>query len=227
MALVMMPTAELHLPHDTIVEKKVVVEDAGFQVVADVNNSDVVEGGEHALLALLESVRNPSKDQVMQAIRSECLTGRSMKDVLRTANAAGWAPLLIASQRGMPAAVKALLACGADVRSREPTSGWTPLMYAVSSGKADIVQDLLAHGACPNEFAKPSDWNALSVAIVSNHQGIMAMLMDAGADGNTIKRRHPHLHETYLAAMTELKAQRDVSQRKPFAKYVKDYDQRC
>lgn len=149
-----------------------------------------------------------------------------MSSILRTPTSSGWPVLIFAAQRGMPNVVLALLEFGADVESREPASGWTALMYAVASGNQTMVRDLLAHGASPNEFAKPSDWNPLAVAIMHNQEEIMGMLLDAGASPALIKKRHPHLFETYAGALQQYHAKREVDElrrsQKPYPVFVKN-----
>jgi len=67
----------------------------------------------------------------------------------------GWTPLQHAIHKNQPAAVKALLAGGADPNagSNPPSSlqasGVTPLMMAAGYGQLEIVQALLAAGADP------------------------------------------------------------------------------
>lgn len=228
MALTMAPMA--HQDFIMHAKKESMHEDV-FNVDAGIGNADLPDVGCTPLLQLLESAGNPSYEQVMGAVNAEIHAGKKMTDILRTANAAGWPPLIIASQRGLSAAVKTLLELGADTHCREPTSGWTPLMYAVTAGNERIVRDLLSQGACPNEFAKPHDWNALAAAIVQNQECIMALLLEAGANPNLIKRRHPHLHETYLGALnryqTHCEAEAVAKSAKPCGVWVRDYDQHC
>merc|ERR1740117_2248590 len=154
-----------------------------------------------------------------------------MSTILESASSCGWPLLGVAAQRGMSIALQTLLELGAEVDCKEPTSGWTPLMYAVTAGNQAMVRDLLAHGASPNEFAMPSDWNPLAAAIINNQESIMGMLLDAGANPTLIKRRHPHLLETYLGALQHYHAKRDAEEsrrsQKPCCVYVKNAAEYC
>lgn len=154
-----------------------------------------------------------------------------MSSILQTPTSSGWPVLIFAAQRGMSDAVMALLELGADVTSKEPASGWTALSFAVAAGNQAMVQDLLAHDASPNEFAKPSDFNPMVVAIMHNQQTIMGMLLDAGASPALIKKRHPHLVETYAGALQQYRANRDAEElrktQKQCSVYVKNAAEYC
>jgi Ankyrin repeats (3 copies) len=80
----------------------------------------------------------------------------------------GWTPLQHAIHKNQPAAVKALLAAGADANagsnpaSSSHAGGVTPLMMAAGYGQLEIVEALLAAGADPR--ASHGSVNALWAA---------------------------------------------------------------
>jgi len=213
------------------VEKKTSIrEDAGFRVDVEIANNEL-EVDISPLVHVLESVCNPTRAQILEAVAQEKKHGMSTSTILRSASSCGWPLLVVAAQRGMSIALQTLLELGAEVDCKEPTSGWTPLMYAVTSGNQGMVRDLLARGASPNEFAMPSDWNPLSAAIIHNQEIIMALLMDAGANPNLIKRRHPNLRETYCGALDKYKAKCTAEEacrcQKPYCVWVKNAAEYC
>jgi len=216
---------------DSFVDKKTALgEDGVFMMDMGLTNQELEMEGS-PLVQLLETSCSPTRAQVREAVAKEEKQGMSISSILRTPSSSGWPLLILAAQRGMPVAVLALLELGANVDSKELTSGWTALMYAVTAGNQAMVRDLLAHGASPNEFAMPSDWNPLAAAIINNQESIMGMLLDAGANPTLIKRRHPHLLETYLGALQHYHAKRDAEEsrrsQKPCCVYVKNAAEYC
>lgn len=216
---------------DSLAEKKRAIGDEGvFKMDIGLTNQEFDMDGS-PLVELLESSGNPTQAQIREAVAKETKQGMSMTSILRTPTSSGWPVLIFAAQRGMSNAVHALLELGADVESKEPASGWTALMYAVAAGNQAMVRALLAHGASPNEFAKPSDFNPLAVAIMHNQEAVMGMLLDAGASPALIKKRHPHLFETYAGALQEHRAKREAEElrrtQKPCPLYVKNAAEYC
>ncbi len=59
----------------------------------------------------------------------------------------GETPVMFASRNGNPAAVKALIAAGANVNARERLRGTTPLMWAAEQSHPEAVQVLIQAGA--------------------------------------------------------------------------------
>jgi len=236
MAVVAMPhndfiQSKLMFDASHFAEKKTSIrEDEGFRVDDGIANNEL-EVEVSPLVLLLESVPNPTKAQILEAVAQERRHGMSMSTILKSSSSGGWPLLVVAAQRGMSTALLTLLELGAEVDSKEPSSGWTPLMYAVTSGNQGMVRDLLRHGASPNEFAKPSDWNPLSAAIIHNQESIMAMLIDAGANPNLIKRRHPNLLETYSGALDKYQAkcmaEEASKHQKPCCVWVKNAAEYC
>ena len=77
--------------------------------------------------------------------------------------------LIDAAKNGDTAAVKALLASGADPNSNARADGWTVLMFAAKKGHTAAVDSLLAAGADVN--AKDSSgWAALMWAVLVRDQ---------------------------------------------------------
>jgi uncharacterized protein len=91
--------------------------------------------------------------------------------------------LLKAALDGDAAAVKALLAKGADVNAQgsegaEHNDGLTALMVASQQGRPDVVQALLAKGADVN--AKSND-GGTALSLATDHE-VRALLLQAGAN---------------------------------------------
>lgn len=215
---------------DSFAEKKRAIGVEGvFKLDIGLTNQELDMGS--PLVELLESSCSPTRAQIREAVAKESKQGLSMSSILQTPTSSGWPVLIFAAQRGMSDAVMALLELGADVTSKEPASGWTALSFAVAAGNQAMVQDLLAHDASPNEFAKPSDFNPMVVAIMHNQQTIMGMLLDAGASPALIKKRHPHLVETYAGALQQYRAKCDAEElrktQKQCSVYVKNAAEYC
>jgi len=217
---------------DFLADKKRPIEEGDRVFKMDIGlTNEECDGDSSPLAQLLETSCSPTQAQVREAVAKETRLGMSMSSIFRTQTSSGWPLLVFAAQRGLLAAVQAMLKLGADVDSKEPTSGWTALMYAVAAGNQAMVRDLLVHGASPNEFAAPSDWNPLAVAIVNNEECIMGMLLDAGALPTLIKKRHPNLLETYASALQQYRstceAEESCKTQKPFCMYVKNAAEYC
>src|ERR1041384_7680901 len=97
-------------------------------------------------------------------------------------------PLLSAVKEGNLAAVRKLLAKGADVNASD-ANGLTPLMAAISGGNSEIVQVLSSAGADVN--ARTVDgYTALHVAAVDREIHIVERLIALGADVNARTRNN-------------------------------------
>jgi ankyrin repeat protein len=91
---------------------------------------------------------------------------------------------MIAANSGNAAAVKQMIAAGADVNAEEPAKGQTALMWAAAEGHADVVQVLIEHGANVKSASK-SGFTPLLFAAVKNDPKSVENLLAAGADVNT------------------------------------------
>lgn len=85
--------------------------------------------------------------------------------------------LMVACYKGNTAAVKALVAKGAQVNR----PGWTPLHYAAASGNNEIVQILLDKSAYI-DAESPNKTTPLMMAARSGHIYTVKLLLDEGAD---------------------------------------------
>lgn len=95
----------------------------------------------------------------------------------------GWSPLLNALGMNHFQAAEILIAAGADVNYKLPTSPFdkTPLMKAASVGSLSMVEILLSKGAAVN--AKREDGTtALIFAASGGHLAVVQKLLTAGAD---------------------------------------------
>ena len=116
--------------------------------------------------------------------------------------------LMRCTHTGVPAAVRALLAHGADVRAIEPSRGQTALMWAAANGHPDVTRVLLEHGAAVaarttavRQLRGTGERSTTSPAGATNFSaggftpllfaarhgdvGSARLLLDAGADVNT------------------------------------------
>jgi ankyrin repeat protein len=92
-------------------------------------------------------------------------------------------PLARAAEQGDAAAVKRLIAAGADVNARD--GGSTPLIYAARSGDTEAVSALLDAGADPNARGCASwGWTPLIHAIHKYQNDAARTLVERGADVN-------------------------------------------
>ena len=93
----------------------------------------------------------------------------------------GWTPLLHAVHKNQPAAVRELIAAGADVNRAAP-SGLTPLMMAAAQAEPEIFELLLAAGADPYA-RKEDDETVLTFAVLGGDPAIV----------RTLRRQAPEL----------------------------------
>jgi hypothetical protein len=82
---------------------------------------------------------------------------------LRDGGVDGWTPLLHAVHKNRNAAVRALIAAGADVDGAT-VAGFTPLMMAAAYGNTETVDLLLDEGANPRRRTRAGN-TALSLAV--------------------------------------------------------------
>ena len=95
-------------------------------------------------------------------------------------------PLTIAAGNGDAAAIRTLLARGADADGKD-SHGLTPLVRAARLGHYDAAVALLDGGADPNLFdsigTRPG-WSPLMNAVHKSQGRIVALLIERGADVN-------------------------------------------
>ena len=96
------------------------------------------------------------------------------------------ARLLDAVNTGNEAAVKALVAAGADVKKARKggwMDGWTPLYNAARKGHDMVVKALVAAGADVNQAVNNGE-TPLYIAATEGHEAVVKALVAAGADVN-------------------------------------------
>ena len=96
--------------------------------------------------------------------------------------------LLEAAKKGDEAAVKTLLANGAEVDMRGEL-GKTPLMLAADKGHLSIAELLIKNGADVNA-KNDLDWTALMFAAATGSTPIVRLLLEKGADPNALSRSY-------------------------------------
>lgn len=108
----------------------------------------------------------------------------------------GWTPMQHAVHKGQAAAVRALLAAGADPNGPDPL-GTTPLIMAAGYGQLDIVELLLAAGADPRR---------------KNHDNLDALWAAAGwgaiadiTDGPPLGSCFPQVADAILAKAPDMR----------------------
>ena len=112
----------------------------------------------------------------------------------------GQTPLMWAVSEDHLAAVKTLLAAGADVH-KVSRKNETALFFAVRTGDIALVDALISAGADVNQRApsdqpkvNPSGDTMLVTAIVNGHFALADFLLNKGADPNATGTRWPPLH---------------------------------
>ncbi|MFA6101665.1 MAG: ankyrin repeat domain-containing protein [Victivallaceae bacterium] len=93
----------------------------------------------------------------------------------------GVTPLMVASSMGRIAAVKLLLAHGAEVNARD-CDNWTALMLAVNNNRFQIVEMLLNNKANPNLGYSNKGYTLLMLATLSNFSKIVEILLEYKAN---------------------------------------------
>ncbi|KAJ8722652.1 hypothetical protein PYW07_003832 [Mythimna separata] len=92
----------------------------------------------------------------------------------------GTTALMLASENGRVAAVRLLLASGADAGAAD-ADGWTPLAFAARGGHLSIAKELLDAGARVDS-RDCGGWTPLLWASYKGHEEIVALLLEKGAD---------------------------------------------
>ena len=100
----------------------------------------------------------------------------------------GETALMTAARGGSVAAVKLLLARGADVDASEAWKGQTALMWAAAENHADVVRVLIAGGADPNARSMGGVFTPFLFAVRGGQIDAARVLLDAGADVNEYAR---------------------------------------
>ena len=95
------------------------------------------------------------------------------------------APVADAAQRGDAAAVRALLADGADVNAAQG-DGMTGLHWAAFNGSAAIADVLVGAGADLEAVTRLGAHRPLHVAAKEGHGAVTALLLEAGADPSAL-----------------------------------------
>jgi hypothetical protein len=133
-----------------------------------------------AILALRPAGRSDARPLDM---RDSQRHGRHrMPAGLDTPDQNGFTALDGAARRGDVAAIRSLLAAGADRDLRDwGPNGWTALMHAAHKEQAAAVRALLAAGADPNRRSA-NGATALLIAAGQGEAEIVELLLAAGAD---------------------------------------------
>ncbi len=96
-------------------------------------------------------------------------------------------PLIVASQLGDAAVIRALLRAGAHADAVEPSTGWSALHFAAHQGHTDAIYALAAGGADVNKGVRNDrTLRALWRAVLGNHHGAVRALLELGADPSEI-----------------------------------------
>jgi ankyrin repeat protein len=97
-----------------------------------------------------------------------------------SANAAGETALMIAARTGKAAAVKRLVAAGADINAKESVRGQTALMWAAAEDNLEATSMLLEAGASAN-VRTPAGFTALHFAVRAGNIPVVKELVAHGA----------------------------------------------
>lgn len=111
--------------------------------------------------------------------------------------------------RGDAAAVRTLLAAGADPDSRD-RYGQTGLMRAARAGDAEVVRVFLDAGAGLDHTAK-YHLSALMLAALGGHARVVEMLLAAGASRELRGSGAPGFHEKTALDLAEQHGHADVA----------------
>ena len=105
----------------------------------------------------------------------------------KSAGAHGWTPLHTAAQAGDLAAVRQLLANGANVNAREEGDNTYPLHWAAAGGHVDVVRALLDAGGDVHGFGDVHEMDAIGWAtsdphgVQASHHAVVDLLLARGA----------------------------------------------
>ena len=154
----------------------------------------------------------------------EVLLDHGVSNVDAREKSHGQTALMWAAAQENPAAVRVLLAHGADAGARsdshllpvslgdgnpfeqyfmEPQRGSTPLLFAARNGRIENARLLLDAGADVNEAA-PNGQSALVMAAFSGQGKLAAFLLGRGADPNDAAAGYAALHTAVLRGDLEL-----------------------
>ena len=100
--------------------------------------------------------------------------------------------LLRAVKRGDVAAVRALIAGGADLGC-EDSQGWTPLFKAAGTGNIQMMGLLIDAGA-PVNLHEDTGFTPLFCALLSRHHAAVRLLLDSGASPHIAPDGIPLVH---------------------------------
>jgi ankyrin repeat protein len=109
-------------------------------------------------------------------------------------------PLMIAVRNGKNlAAVKALIAAGADVNARAPSAddGQTPLIFLAQYGDFWDMAETLINAGAEIDTIDSHEKTALVYAVERNARMLVRLLLEKGADPNVRAQRSPNLPDAY------------------------------
>ncbi len=150
----------------------------------------ITGGAGEPLSAATERLFEAVKADNVVAIQAAITTGAEVNALDND----GLAPLHWAAMHGHKAAVKALLAAGADVNAKDVYLRKTPLYDAAGRGHLPVVQYLLAAGAEVNAQTWLGE-TPLHDAAENGHLPVVECLLAAGADPNAqTQYGHTPLH---------------------------------
>jgi ankyrin repeat protein len=116
-----------------------------------------------------------AKDRALELIREN-------PELINLYSHDGWTPLHLACFYGQPGVAEALIAQGADVRSRSRNPMQNAPLHAAAAGRnKDTVRALLEHGADVNA-RQEGGWTALHAASQNGDVEMVRLLIAGGAD---------------------------------------------
>ena len=125
---------------------------------------------------------NAANDYGITPLHLACTNGSAA--MVERLLAAGAEPtdsiLMICARTGNPAAVKAMLAHGANANAKEPRAGQTPLMWAVAQKHLDAARALVEQGADVNAHSSRG-FTPLMFGAQQDDLEMVKMLLGAGA----------------------------------------------
>ncbi len=98
-------------------------------------------------------------------------------------------PLVVSSQNGDAAVIRALLRAGAHADDVEPCTGASALHLAASGGHTDAIHALVAGGANVNKSSRPRQDRVITPlvrAVIGNHHAAVRALLELGADASHV-----------------------------------------
>jgi ankyrin repeat protein len=106
-------------------------------------------------------------------------------NLVNASNKDGFTPLMAAAGQGQTAAVKALIAAGADINALN-SAHQTPLIIAIGSGHKSTIMALLDAGADPNILSGGESSALFEATLVLDDPEIVHRLIDGGNSVNSI-----------------------------------------